>query len=185
MGFVAVGIGVGAVAAPVGLAIAGAAAGAYVGSQVSQARTAKKAAGAARAAYGEQAAAATREFTANQKRADVMNVRSMRSNIRQARIMASSAQNRGFQMGGGGQGGSALAGFQSSIGSQVAGNISYTSDVASATQEANQAQLQGAQAGFRNASAQAGYKADMAVANAAGSVGKTIFSDLGGFSSFT
>ena len=84
-------------------------------------------------------------------------------------------------MGGGGQGGSGLAGFQSSISSQVAGNISYTSDVASATQEANQAQLEGAQANFRNATAQAGYKADMAVAGAAGSVGKTIFADLGGF----
>jgi hypothetical protein len=158
-----------------------AAGGAVVGSQVAQARVAKKAAYSARKAYGQQAAAANREYAANKKRADVMNVRSMRSNIRRARIMSASAENRGFQMGGGGQGGSALAGFQSSIGSQVAGNISYTSDVASATQEANQAQLEGAQAGFRNATAQAGYKADMAVAGAAGNVAGTIFSDLGGF----
>ena len=153
--------------------------------QVKQAKTAKKAAGASQQAYAQQSAAAEQEYAANAKRADVQNVRSMRSSIRQARVQAAQGTNRGFQMGGGGQGGSALAGFQSSIGSQLAGNISYTSDVAGATQESNQAQLQGAQAGYRNASAQAGYKADSAVAGAVSSVAGTIFSDLGGFKSFT
>ena len=67
MGFVAAGVGLGAAAAPVGYALVGAAAGAYLGSQVSMARTAQKAAYSARKAYGEQSVAATKEYAANQK----------------------------------------------------------------------------------------------------------------------
>lgn len=86
--------------------------------------------------------AAAREYEAQQKRADIQNIRSTREQIRAAKIAQAQMTNVASQTGG--MGGSALAGGTSSISSQLAGSINYTAQIAEQNTAIAQAQLAGA-----------------------------------------
>jgi len=68
------------------------------------------------------------QFRAEQRKAEVQNVRNVRQQIREARMTQASMTNVAAQTGG--MGGSGLAGGTSSVGAQLAGNLSYMSDIA-------------------------------------------------------
>ena len=68
------------------------------------------------------------QYRAEQRKAEVQNVRSVRQQIREARMTQASMTNVAAQTGG--MGGSALAGGTASVGSQLAGNLGYMSDIA-------------------------------------------------------
>jgi len=133
----------------------------YVASQVMQVMEAKD-------ANYQRRAAADREYQAQQKRADVQNVRSQRENIRAAKIAQAQMQNTAAQTGG--MGGSALAGGLSSISSQMSSNINYTAQIAEQNTAIAQAQLAGASV-----------TSDAEVWGAIGNIAGTIFSGGGGF----
>lgn len=84
----------------------------------------------------EEGAAATRraqvqakqQYEAENKRAEIQNIRSVRKQIRETRLAQGSMINVAAQTGG--MGGSALAGGTSSIGSQLVGNINYMGEIA-------------------------------------------------------
>ncbi|CAB4139042.1 hypothetical protein UFOVP337_11 [uncultured Caudovirales phage] len=91
--------------------------------------TAILAATAASAYSSYQAGEAQEEqFRAEQRKAEIQNVRSVRQQIREARMAQASMTNVAAQTGG--MGGSGLAGGTSSVGAQLAGNLSYMSDIA-------------------------------------------------------
>jgi len=115
----------------------------------------------------QRRAAATREYQAQQKRADIQNVRSTREQIRAAKIAQAQMQNVASQTGG--MGGSALAGGLSSISSQMSSNINYTAQIAEQNTAIATAQLQGASV-----------TSNAEVWGAIGSISGTIFGDLGG-----
>ena len=85
-----------------------------------------------------------RQFEAQQRKAEVQNVRSIREQIRATRIAQGQMTNVGAQTGG--MGGSGLAGGLSSLGSQQAGNISFMQDIAKENTAIDTAALQGARA---------------------------------------
>lgn len=118
-------------------------------------------------AADRSAAASERQFAASEKKADVQNTRSVRQQIRSARLAQASMQNVAAQSGG--MGGSALAGGMSSIGSQSAGSINYMSQIATQNTAIGQAGVQVAQA-----------NADMSTWGAIGDLSGTIFSAAGG-----
>ena len=118
-------------------------------------------------AADRSAAASERQFVASEKKADVQNTRSVRQQIRSARLAQASMQNVAAQSGG--MGGSALAGGMSSIGSQSAGNINYMSQIATQNTAIGQAGVQVGQA-----------NADMSTWGAIGNLSGTIFSAAGG-----
>jgi hypothetical protein len=68
------------------------------------------------------------QFRAESRKAEIQNVRSVRQQIREARMAQASMTNVAAQTGG--MGGSGLAGGTSSVGAQLAGNLSYMSDIA-------------------------------------------------------
>ena len=68
------------------------------------------------------------QYQAESRKAEVQNIRSVRQQIREARMTQASMTNVAAQTGG--MGGSALAGGLSSVGSQLAGNLNYMSDIA-------------------------------------------------------
>lgn len=68
------------------------------------------------------------QYRAEQRKAEVQNVRNVRQQIREARLTQASMTNVAAQTGG--MGGSALAGGTASVGSQLAGNLGYMSDIA-------------------------------------------------------
>lgn len=90
----------------------------------------------------QRRAAAAQEYAAQQKRADIQNVRSQREQIRAAKIAQAQMQNVASQTGG--MGGSALAGGLSSIASQTNSNINYTAQIAEQNTAIATAQLAGA-----------------------------------------
>jgi hypothetical protein len=116
----------------------------------------------------QQRVAAGKQFEAQQKKADVQNVRDVRQQIRASRIATGQMQNVGAQVGA--TGGSALAGGVSSIGSQTVSNINYMAQIAQQNTAINAAQLEGASV-----------TSNAAVWGAVGSLSGTIFSDMGGF----
>jgi len=118
-------------------------------------------------AQDRAAAASERQFKASEQKADVQNTRSVRQQIRQARLAQASMTNVAAQTGG--VGGSGLAGGMSSLGSQSASNIGYMSQIA-------QANTAYGQAGVESAYAQA----DAATWGAIGSLSGTIFNAAGG-----
>jgi hypothetical protein len=69
-----------------------------------------------------------KQYRAEQRKAEIQNVRSVRQQIREARMAQASMTNVAAQTGG--MGGSGLAGGTSSVGAQLAGNISYMSQIA-------------------------------------------------------
>jgi hypothetical protein len=89
-------------------------------------------------------AANERQFQAQERKAEVQNVRSVREQIRATRLAQGQMTNVAAQTGG--MGGSGLAGGLSSLGSQQAGNISYMQDIAKENTDINTAALQGARA---------------------------------------
>lgn len=95
-------------------------------------------------AQKEAGEAAERRFQAEQKKADIQNIRSVREQIRGARIAQASMVNQAGLTGG--TGGSAVAGGTASIGSQLSGNLNYMSQIADQNTAINTAALQGSQA---------------------------------------
>lgn len=85
---------------------------------------------AAASAYSsyQSGKAAQRQYAAEQRRAEIQNVRNVRQQIREARLAQASMTNVAAQTGG--MGGSALAGGTSSVGAQLAGNLNYMTDIA-------------------------------------------------------
>jgi hypothetical protein len=72
--------------------------------------------------------AAEQQYAAEQRKSEIQNVRAVRQQIREARMTQASMTNVAAQTGG--MGGSGLAGGTSSVGAQLAGNLSYMSDIA-------------------------------------------------------
>lgn len=68
------------------------------------------------------------QYQAESRKAEVQNIRSVRQQIREARMTQASMTNVAAQTGA--MGSSALAGGLSSVGSQLAGNLNYMSDIA-------------------------------------------------------
>ena len=116
----------------------------------------------------QQRVAASKQFEAQQKKADVQNVRDVRQQIRASRIAAGQMQNVGAQVGA--TGSSALAGGVSSIGSQSISNINYMAQIAQQNTAINAAQLESANV-----------TSNAAVWGAVGSLAGTIFSNMDGF----
>lgn len=85
-----------------------------------------------------------RQYAAQQRKAEVQNVRSVREQIRATRLAQGQMTNIGAQTGG--MGGSGLAGGLASLGSQQAGNISFMQDIAKENTAIDTAALQGARA---------------------------------------
>lgn len=111
--------------------------------------------------------AAQRQYAAEQKKAEVQNIRSVRQQIREARIAQASMTNVAALTGG--MGGSALAGGVGSVGSQLAGNLSYMQQIAEQNTAIGAAAAAGAQA-----------QSNAAVYGSIGQLGGTIFSAMGG-----
>ena len=126
----------------------------------------------------EQMAAERRTQYANeQRRAEIQNVRAARQQIRQQRMAAASIVGRGATTGT--LGSSGVQGGVSSTGAQLAGNLSYMSDIA----DVNTAQGESSQR-FASAEQQAGQAAgDYQMWGAVGSLGGTIFARSGGWES--
>lgn len=116
----------------------------------------------------QQRASAAQQFKAQEKKADIQNVRDVRQQIRASRIASAQMQNVGAQVGASGS--SALAGGVSSIGSQTVSNINYMAQVAQQNTAINTAQLQGAS-----------ITSNAAIWGAVGGLAGTVFSDMGGF----
>jgi len=74
--------------------------------------------------------ASQQQYAAETKKAEIQNLRSVRQQIRGARIAQSTMQNIGAQAGG--VGSSAMAGGMASIGSQLGSNLGYMSEIAAA-----------------------------------------------------
>jgi hypothetical protein len=85
------------------------------------------AAGAAYSSY-EAGQSQKEQFRAEQRKAEIQNVRTVRQQIREARMTQASMTNVAAQTGG--MGGSGLAGGTSSVGAQLSGNLNYMSDIA-------------------------------------------------------
>jgi hypothetical protein len=115
------------------------------------------------------------QFAAESKKADIQNVRNVRQQIRQTRLAQSSMLNVGAQTGG--IGGSGMAGGIASAGSQLGGNLSYMSQIATQNTAIGQAAL-----GYSSAMADASIASSRAqdYSNIA-SIGSTIFSGVNGY----
>lgn len=72
--------------------------------------------------------ATERQYAAEQRRANVQNIRSIREQVRATRLAQGQMTNIGAQTGG--MGGSGLAGGVGSLASQQAGNINYMQNIA-------------------------------------------------------
>jgi len=129
----------------------------------------------ARAATGRAQEASERQYAAESKKADIQNLRSVRQQIRQARVAQSTMQNVGAQTGG--MGSSGLAGGMSSVGSQLGSNIGYMSQIAAANTQIGAAAMDYSRAmgDASIASAKANEYSSIA------GVGATIFGAVGGF----
>lgn len=111
--------------------------------------------------------AAQRQYEAEGRKAEVQNIRSVRQQIREARLAQASMTNVAAQTGG--MGGSGLAGGVSSVGSQLAGNLNYMQQIAKENTAIGAAAAEGAQA-----------MSNAAVYGSIGQLGGTIFSAMGG-----
>lgn len=84
----------------------------------------------AQEAQQQQAEATQRQYQEEKKRADIQNLRSVREQIRAARVAQSSMVNQAALTGG--TGGSGVAGGVASTGSQLSGNVNYMQQIAAA-----------------------------------------------------
>jgi hypothetical protein len=116
-----------------------------------------------------------RAYEAEKRKAEVENVRKAREAVRQARIVQSQMQSQAALTGG--MGSSGLAGGLASVGSQLAGNLNYMSEIATENTAIADARMQAAQASTNAAIAgQIGSFMGQAQAGDYGSKLKTIFS---------
>jgi len=106
----------------------------------------KKQAYQQRVAAGQAQEANTRQYAAEQKKADIQNVRAVRSQIRQQRMASANMLNQGAQTGG--MFGSGLAGGLGSNQSQTAGNVQYMGQIAKQNTASSQAGLDAATAQY-------------------------------------
>jgi len=129
---------------------------------------------AQKSAMQQQSAAQQRQYALSQQQAEIQNIRSVRQQLRQRYATAAALTARGATAGT--LSGSGLAGGLSSLGSQLASNLGYQSDIA------------GTQAGMAREAAVIG-QAQTAYGIAAGqaaqgaaftSLGSTIFTAVGG-----
>lgn len=128
---------------------------------------------AASAVSSIQAGKATqKQYQAEARKAEIQNIRSVRQQIREARLSQAAMTNVAAQTGA--MGSSALAGGVSSVGAQLAGNVSYMSDIARENTAIGAA-----------ASEAAGYQSQAALFGAVGSIAGTIFEARGGFKALT
>lgn len=120
-------------------------------------------------------AASERQYAAESKKAEIQNLRSVRQQIRQARVAQSTMQNVGAQTGG--MGSSGMAGGISSVGSQLGSNLGYMSEIASVN-----TQIGGAAMDYSRSMGQASIAGSQAqqYSNIA-ALGGTVFQALGGF----
>jgi len=88
--------------------------------------------------------AAQRQYEAEGRKAEVQNVRSVRQQIREARLAQAAMLNTGAQTGA--MGSSALAGGVSSVGSQLSSNLNYMQQIAKENTAIGAAAAEGAQA---------------------------------------
>ena len=118
---------------------------------------------------------ARQQYAAESKKAEVQNIRSVRQQIRQARVAQSSMLNVGAQTGG--MGGSGLAGGISSIGSQLGSNLDYMSQIAKQNTAIGAFAL-----GYSNEMANASIAASrQQLAGAQMGMATSIFGGLGGY----
>jgi hypothetical protein len=113
-------------------------------------------------------------FEAESRKADIQNVRAVRSQIRTSRLAQGTMTNVGAQTGG--MGGSGVAGGIASVGSQLGSNLSYMSDIAKTNTAIGEAAL-GYSTEMANASIFSSKAQDAA---ALASVGSMAFSTFGG-----
>lgn len=126
-------------------------------------------------ATGRAQEQARQQYAAESKKAEIQNIRSVRQQVRQARIAQSSMLNVGAQTGG--MGGSALAGGMSSIGSQLGGNLDYMTQIA----KQNTA-IGGFALGYSNEMANASIAASrQQLASTQMGMATSIFGGLGGY----
>lgn len=88
--------------------------------------------------------AAREQARAEQRRADIQNVRSVRQSIREARLAQASLESQGAVSGA--LMGSGVAGGLSSVASQLGGNLNYISQIAEENTNIFNAQIAGARA---------------------------------------
>lgn len=119
--------------------------------------------------------ASEREYAAESKKAEIQNIRSVRQQIRQARIAQSSMTNVGAQTGG--MGGSGLFGGVASVGSQLGSNLGYMSEIATANTQIGAAALD-----YSRATGDASIAGSQAQQwSSVAGLGGTVFQALGGF----
>lgn len=94
----------------------------------------------------EQGRQQKKAYQAQKRRADIENVRSVREQIRQARIAQANILNQGAT--GGTMGSSGVQGGIASVGSQLAGNLSYMQDIAEQNAAYNDAMIGASNAGI-------------------------------------
>jgi hypothetical protein len=116
-----------------------------------------------------QAAAMREQYAAEERRAEVQNVRTIRGEIRKRRAAAASIIASGATHGTSRSSG--VLGGVASLGSQMAGNLSYMSDIAQHTGEIDTAQRNLGQANYAFGQA----SGDLATAQGLSSLGGTIF----------
>ena len=119
--------------------------------------------------------ASQRQYAAEAQKAEIQNIRSVRQQIRQARVAQSSMLNVGAQTGG--MGGSALAGGISSVGSQMGSNLGYMSEIATANTA-----IGGAALDYSRAMGDASISSSQAAQwSSVAGLGSTVFGAVGGF----
>jgi hypothetical protein len=138
----------------------------------------KKAARQQERAFEAQTQMQERTFQAEKQRAEVQNIRSVRSQIRQARLAQANMTNVAAQTGG--LFGSGLAGGTSSVGSQLAGNLNYMSSIAEQNTAIGMAQYEGGKAIGQAQLASAKASSNAAIYGQIGSMATTIFKDMYG-----
>jgi hypothetical protein len=131
-----------------------------------------------REATGRAQEASQQQYVAETKKAEIQNIRSVRQQIRQARVAQSSMTNVGAQTGG--MGSSGLAGGVSSVGSQLGSNLGYMSQIASANTEIGAAAMRYSTE-MGNASMAASRASEY---GAIAGLGSTIFGAVGGVGAF-
>lgn len=164
--------------AMVGLGVAGVSAM----EQNRQARHAASAAGEQSAALQDQAASQREQFALQQQQADIVNTRTVREAVRQARVARAAIINAGGNTGT--LGSSGVQGGASSVNAQLSGNLNFFGTMAGLNRSITDTAIDQSVAAER--AGVAGGKAAVAQANSAawgayGNLGGTIFSGAGGF----
>lgn len=153
--------------------LVGGPAGAAIGYGLSKAGDVAKSTEKATEATQRAQVQAKEQYVAETKRAEIQNVRSVRQQIRQARLAVGTMTNVGAQTGG--MGGSAMAGGISSATSQLVGNVDYMSQIAAQNTAIGKAAL-----GYSTEMANASIASSQAsLAGSQGSTGFTIFNAIG------